>query len=422
MPKNFQHNLLAFISMLMIFLFLSLLSQHFGMGVKTDTYFFSLMILSYLSYFVQATWKATQPYYIKLKVEDEKSASLLYSTLLNRIIFFSLLIITLYFLITSNIKILKTQQKDFLDIFIFYILLQNMLLFNKSILNLEKHFASFYLVDIIIYSINICILLLFLEDDITLLAYAMLIALSMALLWQFYLIFYKTSINYSFQKEHKDIQNIYKNSIKIELSSLLYGAKEPLLAMIFLSLGEGIYSIFNYAHKFSAAIFQISTTPSLNRFITKLHYLIAQEKYSTVNTQIGKILLETVPIFIVSSIVFYFLMPYSMPLFFSEILTTDNLKEMQFFYLYMTLFYLVLAIEAPFSNTISAFKLFNYQLKVNLLFFLFLVTLYLLFNLSSFVYYTYLLILVLAQVNNLLCYVYKSKFYLKKLNTETKNI
>lgn len=414
MGKNIQYNLLAFITMLMIFLFLSLLGQHFGIGSKTDTYFFSLMIIGYLNYFVQASWQAMQPYYVNLKVENLTSASILYSVLLNRIVFFSLFIIMFYFLLTTYLISLETEQQEFLNIFIFYILVQNILMFNKSILNLEKYFASYYLVDIFIYSINILVLLVFIENDIKLIAYSMIIGTSIAIIGQFYLIFQKIPINYCFKKEHNNIQNIYKNSIKIKLSSLLYGMKEPLLAMIFISLGEGMYSLFNYAHKFSAALFQITTTPTINRFVTKLHYLIAQKKYKMIQSQIQNILFQTVPIFIISSILFYILMPYTMPFFFDKILTDSNLKNMQFFYLYMSLFYLVITFESPFTNTLSAFKLFNYQLQINALFFTFLSIIYLLFKFTSLVYYNYLLILIFAQALNLYCYVQKNRTYLKE--------
>ena len=414
MPKNIQYNLLAFISMLMVFLFLSLLGQHFGIGSKTDTYFFSLMLIGYLNYFIQASWEAMQPYYIKLKVENLKSASLLYSVLLNRILFFSILVIMLYFITSNYLISLDTEQKEFLDVFIFYIFFQNILLFNKSILNLEKYFASYYLVDIFIYTLNILTLLLFMENDISLIAYSMIIGTSIAILGQFYLIFYQVSINYSFKQGHSDIKNIYKNSIKLKLSSLLYGLKEPLLAIIFISLGEGIYSIFNYANKFSAAIFQITTAPTITRLLTKIHYLIAQKKYIMIHTQINRTLVETVPVFIVASLTFYFLMPYTMPLFFDKILTSENLKTMQFFYLYMSLFYLVVVFESPFANTISACKLFNYQLQVNVLFFTFLSLIYLLFTFTSLVYYTYLLILIFAQALNLYFYAQKIKTHLKE--------
>ena len=413
MGKNIQYSLLSLLSMVMIFLFLLLLGQHFGMGTKTDTYFLSTMIVTYLSYLITATWEAMHPYYIKLKVENPLSASQLYSLLLNGIVLLSLLIIALYFLLTNTLIHIEGNQKDFLNIYIFYILFQNILLFNKTILNLEKYFASYYLVDIFIYSINILIVISFLEEKITLIAYSMIIASSFAILWQFYLIFYKVNIKYHFQKTHQEMKSIYKNSLIVKFSSLLYGTKEPLFALIFLTLGEGLYSIFNYANKFSAAIFQVTTAPILNQFVTKVHYSVAHKKYAEIESRIKTILSETVPLFIISSVVFYLLIPYSMPFFFREVLTLDHIEKMQIFYLYMSLFYLIIVFESPYSSTLSIFKLFNYQLFINGIFFISLCGVYLLFKLDSLTYYTYLFIIILAQALNLFLYREKNRTYLK---------
>ena len=412
MPKSIQYNLLSFLAILMAFLFLLLLGQHYGIGVQTDNYFFSLMIVSYLSYFIRLAWDAMHAYYIKEKVTNLKSASQLYSVLLNNIIIISFLIISLYFLLTENLIELSTHQKNFLDIYIFYILFHNILQFNKSILNLEKYFAFYYLVDIFIYILNILTVLILLEDNIKVLAYSMIIGTSIAVLAQFYFIFYKISIKYSLQIKHKKTKQIYKNSIKIQFSSILYDLKEPLLAMLFLSLGNGIYSLFNYANKFAAAIFHITTTPTINRFVTQVHYLVAQQKYLEVHKQIQITLMQTVPVFLIISLMFYLLMPSTMPLFFANTLSDNDLKYMQRLYLYMSLFYFLIAVEAPFTNTITAFKLFNYHIFINILFFIFLSLIYLLFQLTSLLYYNYLFILIFAQFSNLVLYVHKNKIYL----------
>jgi len=414
MRKNIQYNILSFITMLMTFIFLLLLGQHFGMGKQTDTYFFSIMIIAYLNYFIQATWQAMHPYYIKIKVEDSANISQLYSVLLNRIIFFSLIMIALYFLFTNTLIKLETTQQNFLNIYIFYILFQNILLFNKAILNLEKYFASYYLVDIFIYGINILMIIFFLEDDLTLIAYSMIISSTFALSWQFYLLFHKIDIKYHFQKQHQEIKTIFKNSILLKFSGLLYGSKEPLFAIIFLSFGDGLYSIFSYANKFATAIFQITTTPTINRFNTNVHYSVAQKKYHEINNKIRAVLFQTVPIFILSSIFFYFLIPYSMPFFFKKVLSTGEIKTMQLLFLYMSFFYLIIVLESPFTKTISIFKLFNYQLWVNAIFFIFICLIYLLYKTDlSFGYYSYLSIIILAQAINYYLYQQKSKTYLQ---------
>ena len=413
MRKNIQYNILSFFTVLLTFIFLLLLGQHFGIGNETDSYFLSIMIVGYLNYFIQATWEAMRPYYIKLRVENPLSSARLYSALLNRIILFSLIVILLYFVLIDSVITLEKSQKDFLNVYIFYILFQNILLFNKAILNLEKYFASYYLVDIFTYSINILIVALFLEDNITLIAYSMIMASMLAVFWQFYLLFYKLKIQYFFQKSHQELNIIYKNSLVVKFSGLLYATKEPLLAVIFLALGDGFYSIFNYANKFSAAIFQITTTPIMNRFVTTIHYSVAEKKYREIEGKIRGILFQTVPVFLISTIIFYLLIPYSMPFFFKKVLTVKDIENMQIFYLYMSLFYLIIVFESPFANTISIFKLFNYQLFVNGIFFIFICVIYILFKSSLFSYNIYLFAIIIAQAVNFFLYRQKSKTYLQ---------
>jgi len=353
MKNTIRDMLLSLISMLLVFFFLLLLGRHLGIGAGTDIYFVSVMVIAYLNNLIQSVWEAMQPYYIKLKVRNQQEASLLYSVLINRIVLFSILTITLYFFTTHYFITLNSEQKDFLDIYIFIILFQNILLFNKKILNLEDQYVSYYIVDIFIYSINIITLLYFFTDDIKVVAYSMLISTALANSWQFYLIVKKASINYHFKLYLPYAKVIFKNSIKIKLSSILYTLKEPLFAIIFLSLGEGIYSLYNYAHKFAAAIFQVTNMPSINRYVTKINYLVAHKKYSHIENLIKNLLKVTLPLFLISTVSFYLIMPLFMQLTFGEKIDTDSIVILQSLFIYMSLFYLITMIEAPFANNIN---------------------------------------------------------------------
>jgi len=413
MKSTIRDTLLSLISMILVFFFLLLLGRHLGIGAGTDIYFVSVMVIAYLNNLIQSVWEAMQPYYIKLKVKNQQEASLLYSVLINRIVLFSILIITLYFFTTHYFITLNSEQKDFLDIYIFIILFQNILLFNKKILNLEHHYVSYYIVDIFIYSINIITLLYFFTDEIKVVAYSMLIATALANTWQFYLIVKKASINYHFKFYHPYAKVIFKNSVKIKLSSILYNLKEPLFAIIFLSIGEGIYSLYNYAHKFAAAIFQVTNMPSINRYVTKINYLVANKEYSNIENLIKNVLYVTLPLFLISTISFYLIIPLFIQLTFGDKIDTESIVILQSLFIYMSLFYLIIMIEAPFSNNITIFKLFNYYLSINSLFALFMLVIYLLFKIFNFEYLSCLSILIVAQISNLILFFYKNKIYIR---------
>ncbi len=411
--KNIQNNILSLINVIVAFSFILLLGRHFGMSQDTDTYFFSIVVVTYLGFFVQASWEAMRPYYMRLKVEDRNASHELYSILLNILILLSLVVIALYFIVTDNTDILTANQKKFLDIFIFYTLLQNILLFNKMILNLKEYYASYYLVDIFVYGINSITVLFFLQSDIILIAYSTLSATFFVNIWQFYLIFKKSSVKYHFKFTNSIIGEIYKNSIKMKFGALLYATKDPLLATIFLSFGEGLYSLYSYANKFASALFQITNGPVMNVYVTNLNHLVAKKSYKAITTLIKKVLIETLLLYLLAVTSFYFFMPFFLNFFFGDKVTHEDLMIINSLYLYLSLFYIVVVVEAPFARTMGAFKLFNYSLYTNSIFFIFVLVAYILFITYNFNYPLYLLLLIVAQASNLLLYVKKNQSYLK---------
>ena len=224
--RNIQYNLLSLINVFIGFLFILYLGRKFGAGAETDIYFLSIVIIGYLGYFIQAIWEAMSPYYIEKKIKDKVLSDELYSILLNDLILISLIIIGIYFFFTTVFNILTLEQKNFIDIFIFYLIFQNILLFNKTILNLEHYYASFYLVDIFVYSVLFVTIFFFIDTQIIYIAYVTVIATFLANVWQFYLIYKKLSIKYSFLFYNQNLREIYKNSFKLKLGSLLYGSKD----------------------------------------------------------------------------------------------------------------------------------------------------------------------------------------------------
>jgi len=416
LQKNIQYNILSLINVIIAFFFVLLLGRHFGMSTETDTYFFSIVIVTYLGFFVQAAWEAMRPYYVKLKIDDKESSHELYSILLNVIIILSFVVIGLYFLITNNIALLTSDQKEFLDIFIFYILLQNILLLNKMTLNLEEYYASFYLVDIFVYSVNTIAVIFFLQSDIVLIAYSTLFATFLANLWQFYLIFKKSLLNYHFKLHSHRMTEIYRNSTKVKAGLLLYGAKDPLLATIFLSFGEGIYSLYSYAYKFASALFQITNGPAMNVYITKLNNLVAKRDYSNIGVFTKKVLVENLFIYISSLLVFYIVMPTFLKLFFGDKLTSLDIETINYIYMYISIYFIVMTVSSPFARITDAFKEFNFGLFVNIVFFLFILFIYLLFKVVNLDYSQYLIIIICAQATSLFLHVYKNKLYLRKFS------
>jgi peptidoglycan biosynthesis protein MviN/MurJ (putative lipid II flippase) len=412
--KSLQYNLLSLINIAISFVFIIFLGRKFGAGSDTDVYFVSIAIVGYLGILAQCVWGAMSPYYSKLKVENLHLASKLYSVLLNNVIIISFIEILLYFLITNKFRVISPEKKEFLDIFIYYLVLQSVILFNKSLLNLEKHFAVFYLVDIFITSTNLIVLLFFSKGNIIIIAYSTIGAAILAIIWQLYLVFFKLKYKYRLCFYQKDMPNIYRNSIKMNIGLLLYGFKDIILVSVFTSFGSGVYSLFNYANKFSVALCQITNAPIVNIYVAKLNEVVAHKRFNEIKELRRSVLAQTVLVLVIGFTVLYFILPYILDIFFKGKFSFEEIGEIQRIFSYMAVFYLIWAINIPYSRAISIFKLFNYNLLVNFIFFALICSAYLAFNIYSLSYVDILLLFSFAQFTNLILYFIKNKRFLKK--------
>ena len=411
---NIKYNILSFVNVFLGFLFILYLGRKFGASKDTDIYFYSVVLITYLGYFVQGIWEAMSPYYVELKIQDKTKADHLYSILLNNLVLVAFLIITLYYIVSPYF--LSKEQKSFLDIFIFYLLFQNILFFNKAILLLEHFYAVFYVVDIIVYIF--LFFTVYFTSNIIYIAYISIFATLLANLLQFYLIFRKVNIKYSFNlyKDGLKLKEIYKNSLKLKLGSLFYGSKDIIIASVFTSFGSGIYSLYSYANKFAGVILQVVNAPILNVFVTKSNYHIANKKFNLLQENIKKVLMQTSVLFVISATITYFLLPFILNFLFGNKFSNNDILSIQKIYLIMVIFYFVIVIESPFARLLGIFKLFNISVLINIMFTIILILTFLLFKYMNMDYITFLTGVILAQGSNLFfAYVYYRK-YLRKQN------
>ncbi len=394
------------------FLFILFLGRKYGAGSETDIYFLSMVIVSYLGYFVQAVWEAMSPYYINLRLKNKVKSNLLYSILLNDIIILSIVVIGIYFVVTNSFIILSDKQKDFLDIFILYIIFQNILYINKIILNLEHFYASYYFVDIFVY---LALFLTALETNkLIYLAYTIVFATLLANIWQFYLIFKKVGIKYHLKFYDRNFNKIYRNSFKIKLGSLFYGSKDIIMATVFTNFSAGTYSLYNYANKFSGIILQVVNAPIVNIYVTKANYFVANKEYHKLQESIKRVLMQTLTLFAVSASTIYLLLPYILGAFFGSKFSESDILMIQNLFSIIIIFALVVVIESPFARLINIVKNFNYGLFLNILFFVIMFIGYLIFKLFGLTYYWFLYILIFAQFSNLILAYLNYKSFVRK--------
>ncbi|MCT7577400.1 MATE family efflux transporter [Aliarcobacter butzleri] len=378
--RNIQYNLLSLVNVFVGFLFILYLGRKFGAGNETDIYFLSIVIIGYLGYFIQAIWEAMSPYYIEKKIKDKVLSDELYSILLNDLILISLIIIGIYFFFTTVFNILTLEQKNFIDVFIFYLIFQNILLFNKTILNLEHYYASFYLVDIFVYSVLFITIFFFIDSQIIYIAYVTVAATFLANVWQFYLIYKKLNIKYSFLFYNQNLREIYKNSFKLKLGSLLYGSKDIIIASVFTSFGSGMFSLYSYANKFAGVIIQVVNAPIINIFSTKATYNITNLKYNLLKTDIKKVLSQTIILFILSGSIVYFILPYMLSILFGDKFSKNDILTIQEIFIILMIFFLIWVAQTPYARILAISKKFNFLIFVDIVFIIFTSIFFLIFK------------------------------------------
>lgn len=413
LDRNIQYNILSLFNVFIGFLFILYLGRKFGAGTETDIYFVSMVIIGYLGYIVQSVWEAMSPYYIEKKVKDKIASDELYSILLNDLILVSLAVISIYFIMTSFFDFISGEQKSFLDVFVFYLLFQNILLFNKTILNLEHFYASYYFVDIFVYGVLFVTVIFFVKTEILYIAYATLVATFIANVWQAYLIHKKLEVKYSFVFYNSNLKEIYKNSFKLKIGSLLYGSKDIIIASVFTSLGSGMFSLYSYANKFAGVILQVVNAPVVNIFATKANYHVANNRYDLLKSDIKKVLSQTIILFSISGGITYVILPYLLSVLFDDKFSDGDIMMMQNIFLVLLFFYLVVVIENPFARLGSIFKLFTFGLVVNFIFAISILISFGLFKLYELNYIQFLCLVIVSQLFNLSLAYLRYKYYLR---------
>ena len=364
--KNIKYNILALLSILLGIAFVIVFSKRFGASKSSDIYFISMLIVTYMGYFVQAIWEAFPPYYAECKKKGSQDYKILYSILLNNTMAMSFLIIVIYFLITHFFNILDSEYKKFLDIFIFSLLFQNILFYNKGILNLEQFYSIFYVVDIIINGILLVGIVVF--DDLIMVAYLTLISMIVANIFQFIFIL-KAKINYSavFYKPSLNLCEIYKNSIKLKLSSIIYGYKDIAIANIFTDTA-GLYSLYSYANKIMGVILQIINAPALNIFGTKATFWVMSKSFNEINIAVKNLLRHTIVLYILSSLIAYFLIPFAINIIVKDAFRSEQISTIQNIFILLSLSGILILIMSPYGRIITALKRFNAIIVFSIIF------------------------------------------------------
>lgn len=402
-------SILSLISLFLNFLLIIKINSKYGISEQTDIYFFSVMISVFLAILSQLLWEAMSKYYIQYQTKYNLKASYLYSSLLNLNILLSTAIIIIYFILAKS-QFISSSLSHFMNVYIFYTLLQNIYMFNKYILNLKERYNLFYIFDIIVISINlIAIYFISFDNDILLLAYSAILGTASIILYQFILIFHKYKMQYYFTFYIKSFKEVYINSFNLKLGQVFYLSKDILLSIYIQNLNiTGLYTLYTYAVKLIGLAYQTIQIPIFNKYIVELSKLLSSHQYQKANQLLYSKIIQTCLLVSASLSVVYLFLPYILQILLNNITETQiaTTKEIYIYISLVTLLYIIIAFQ---ERLLSFAGYYREVLKMGMFFFFITVLAYTFTNTKVISYFLLLVII----FPNVVYTIIITKFYLK---------
>ncbi len=370
-------NIFSGISLMLNFLLLMIINSKYGISLETDVYFFSIVLVTFISIFSQLIWEAVSKYYIDFETKNNIKSSYLYSSMLNINILFSIIVIFLYFIVTIFTNLIPIYFQNFLNIFIFYTLIQNIYVYNKYILNIKKQYSLFYLLDIVIVLFNIITISIIASDDIKLLGIAYILSTSIVLFYQFLLIFYKYKIKYYFVFYIKYFKKVYINSFNLKIGQVLYLTKDIIISIYIQNMNVvGLYSLYTYAFKLVSLGFQVIQLPVFNRYVIELANLLK-------NKEIGDVINKMLRRYLFKTFLFVGLLYMIMYLFLADILvilsediTLEQIDITKGIFIFLSIGSLIYVLISFLERYLAFIGLYVDVLKIVLSFFIVLLFFY----------------------------------------------
>jgi O-antigen/teichoic acid export membrane protein len=238
------------------------------------------------------------------------------------------------------------------------------------------------------------------------LAWIMLAAYGIGLLWQWVLIIFKLKAKLSWVWRAPEDTTILWSSFKVKLGSLAYDGKEVLLAMVLTAAGPGVYSLFSYASKFAAVILEVVNAPIMSIFSAKLTHAHEEHRYCDIPPLVKGALSQTVILYVLATAGMYFTMQQIMLLFFGDKFTVVQVEQMRWIFLLLSGYTVTIVLESPFARAVSLFRYYTYGMNLNFIFGGIMLTGYavLWWLGKENDYLLFLGVLVLAQLSNYLLY------------------
>lgn len=392
-----------------------LLLRVFGAGLQTDVYLLSLSSVEFIhSLFLGFILDFLIPIYNDVKVRNQEDAKKFVGGVI--MLGGAVEIVMAFVIFITSPYIVKIFATGFTEEKIIYSShLVRILIFSipfsgiNAVLNaiLYANFFMFigYLTALSLPIFNLTFLFFFVEKfGIEAIAYSV---VASSIFNFFILIIYSTKkLDLRLQNPftNRDVLFLLTRSIPTRIGGILYLLKGPITTNVLSFFPTGYLTIYKYALRIVAIVFEITNSPILNLFYAKASRLVSENKIGELKQALLSTIGNNTFLFISSLIPFILFFDKVFGLLFGEKVSEEDLMIMFHLFLILVLFYLVLSFE-------MFFVYITYTLKGGLKIlqiagtFIILFTLLLLIGVNRLGIYTLPIALVLSQSSNAIAYI-----------------
>jgi O-antigen/teichoic acid export membrane protein len=137
-------------------------------------------------------------------------------------------------------------------------------------------------------------------------------------------------------------------------------------------------------------------------FSAKLSHAHEEKRFTDIPALVRQALTQTSILFILGTLFVYVSMPYIMSVFFGDKFSTEQVTQMGFIFMLLSIYTFTIVLESPFARAVSLFRYYGYGMRLNFVFSAIVATGFLLLWLlnAQDAYLIFLGVLILAQLSN----------------------
>jgi putative peptidoglycan lipid II flippase len=351
-------NLLVVMRVLLSLTFQVLILRIFGAGFQTDTYYLSLTAVEFLNALILGfILDFYIPIYNDVKARDLEGAKKFFGSVLLLGGCMEIIIALVLFIASKEVvKIFATgfteekiqMSSHLFRIYVFSIPFSGINAILNATLNANFFMFITYLTALFPPLFNIISVFFFAKKvGIEAIVYSYVISF----IFNFLILFFYSSkkLEWKFQNpfKNKEVLNLLKQGIPTRIAAVLYNFKEPITTNALSFFPTGYLTIYKYALRIIAIIFEITNSPILNIFYVKASQLVSENKIDELKEKLLSTIQNNAIVFILVIMPFIVLFNEMFSVILGSKISMDQLKTMFYIFLLLSLFYWILCFDLP---------------------------------------------------------------------------